>query len=301
MNRNSPWMILLGAAVLVALLLGLLLLPSLRKPAGRRAAAPGARPSPEAAPGSSPAGPRATQGSTFWKMASGYEVVLDPYVEVECRVFQSPDYRGLLLLATQTDVAFLLDLSTRRVSTLPSSDVTPRVNGLILPNDVALTPAGTFEQRGADLWFRVGEGSVLISPQPPLVGEVTLEKLLQVKKEYAATAQAYTPEPTALATIRGCSRPTQIVVFFGTWCPHCRKYMPAFLRTMELARNPRFAVRYFAVDEEFTNPHDEIWKYDAHVAPTIILLRDGRELGRIKERPMKSIELDLAEILKNNP
>ena len=261
----------------------------------------GAAAGPAGGGGPPAAGAPAPPPGTFWKMASGYEVVLDPFVDVECHIFQSPDFQRLLLVAEKTDVAFLLDLKSHRVSTLPSSAVVPQLNGLILPNGVSTSPAGIFVQKGADLSFKVGEGSVLISPRPPLVGEVTLKTILETKKEYAAAARAYTPGPEGLAALRDCRKSTEIVVFFGTWCPHCRKWMPAFLRTMELAGNPRLTVRYIAVDEELNNPHDEIWKYNAHVVPTFIVLRGGKELGRIRERPMKTIEQDLAEILINNP
>jgi len=57
-------------------------------------------------------------------------------------------------------------------------------------------------------------------------------------------------------------------------------------------------VRYIGVDRQKKDPEGLAAQYDFQRIPTFIVLQDGKEIGRIVERPEVSLEQDLAKILE---
>ena len=58
-----------------------------------------------------------------------------------------------------------------------------------------------------------------------------------------------------------------------------------------------FKVRYVAVDREKKDPAGETAKSDVRYVPTFIVVRDGREVGRIVETSPHGVEADLLALL----
>ncbi len=89
------------------------------------------------------------------------------------------------------------------------------------------------------------------------------------------------------------------MVFFGTWCGFCKRWLPRFLATLDAAANPDIQVRFIGVSETGGEPKADIKQYRVTETPTFIVRQDGREIGRIEAEPTSaSIEEDLAAILK---
>jgi thiol-disulfide isomerase/thioredoxin len=87
------------------------------------------------------------------------------------------------------------------------------------------------------------------------------------------------------------------IVFFGTWCPDSRREVPHFLKIADSAGVPEGRIRLYAVDRSKKGPDDLTDKYGIDRVPTFIMLRDGREVGRIVEYPRTTLEGDLLAIL----
>jgi thiol-disulfide isomerase/thioredoxin len=88
-----------------------------------------------------------------------------------------------------------------------------------------------------------------------------------------------------------------VEIFLGTWCPDCRQHVSAYLKIMDMVRNPMFRTTYTGVprDREARGPYIE-GKNIERLPTFIVLLRD-QEIGRIIETPSKSVEEDLWEML----
>jgi thiol-disulfide isomerase/thioredoxin len=230
-----------------------------------------------------------------WQEARGFEAT-PVGSEEPLLVYQSRDFQKLLVVPLAGDEAWVLDLAGKRVAGIPRGRLSITGNGAEVSSARA-TSRGTFTKTGADILFQAGDLDIRVGPWAPLTGDVPLETLLSKKKEYAEAAAAYEPDPGALARIGGESRPLEVVAFFGTWCSSCRKYLPALIRSLEMAENPRLAVRYIAVDENLSTPKEEIERHRVHVTPTFVVLEGGREIGRIEGTPRSTVEKDLAAIL----
>lgn len=251
-------------------------------------------------PGGGTAARKGSDSETFavpsdWDEARGFEATPvgseEPFL-----VYQSRDFQNLLVVPLTGEAAWILDLAGKRVASIPRGRLSITGTGAVVSSAVA-SPMGAFTKTGADILFQADSLDIRVGPWAPLTGEMSLETILARKKEYGEAAAAYVPDPGALVRIAEDSRTLEIVAFFGTWCSSCRKYLPAMIRSLEMAGNPRLTVRYIGVDENLTTPKEEIDRHKVHVTPTFVVLDGGRELGRIEGIPKTTVEKDLAAIL----
>ncbi|MCG9740364.1 thioredoxin family protein [Shewanella insulae] len=130
-----------------------------------------------------------------------------------------------------------------------------------------------------------------------LTGEVQAQTLVTELDDFTQGYKSYQVDEAAIAPLKSLKAPTEIVVIIGTWCPDCHRETPRFIRIMEAANNPNIKVTYIGVDRKKQDPEGLAAKYDFTRIPTFIVKQDGKEIGRIVERPETSLEVDLAKIL----
>ena len=85
------------------------------------------------------------------------------------------------------------------------------------------------------------------------------------------------------------------VLFYASWCPFCRDFLPFFEKTLRKKREKSFSVR---LDDE-TNL---LWeKYDIEVVPTVILFEGERVLTKLNGVSGVGLaERQLEEFLQNS-
>lgn len=131
-----------------------------------------------------------------------------------------------------------------------------------------------------------------------LTGEVQAQTLVTELEDFVQGYAEYQVDTKAIEPLKQLQTPTEIVVIIGTWCPDCHRETPRFIRIIEALNNPNFKVSYIGVDRKKQDPEGLAAKYDFTRIPTFIVKQDGKEIGRIVERPEISLEVDLAKILK---
>ena len=92
-----------------------------------------------------------------------------------------------------------------------------------------------------------------------------------------------------------------MVVFLGTWCDDSHYLIPRFEKVLQTINYPAAKITMYGVDRAKTTKNGDEKKYGVTLVPTIILFKDGKEVGRITETVKKSIEEDLAEIISYPP
>jgi len=203
----------------------------------------------------------------------------------------------MLLVLEDRPAAFVLDLAAASVFEIPRDSVRIGENGEADIGGAQIELLTGLDQKEGILSFTADESAIAVCPTPPLIGQTDLARILALKPTYATHAKEYIPDAKSIAALKGVSVDTQVHVFFGTWCVLCKKIVPAFIRTMEVAGNSKIHVTYYGVDEDLTEPKQEIKQHSLSKTPTFIVTRGGRELGRIEEKAAASIEADLASIL----
>jgi len=136
-----------------------------------------------------------------------------------------------------------------------------------------------------------------------LLGEVTQEEV----STYVAAKWGNHKSPDgekwrqAVAELAEAVGNTKLEVFFGTWCHDSEREVPRLLDVLaELERTHRelaLDVRWVAVDGEKRLPVEEVQTHRIRQLPTLVLSRQGTELGRIVQRAPRGLETDLRRLL----
>ncbi len=145
--------------------------------------------------------------------------------------------------------------------------------------------------------FVLGGLTLVLGPGEPLLGDQSPAALLARMPEYRRNAARYAPGKGDLALLRRVRGPVEVLVLFGTWCPHCERFVPRLIRVVQdLGKVPGLTFRFVGLTGEIAN--DELArKYGVDGVPTAIVLRDGREIGRIYGAAWEHPEAALTAIL----
>jgi thiol-disulfide isomerase/thioredoxin len=136
---------------------------------------------------------------------------------------------------------------------------------------------------------------------PPLLGDRTLDDLVQALPEYRRGAVRYVPNAGALAALRRVKQPTTLLVFFGSWCPHCEQAVPRLVRVLEEIHGAPITATFHGV------PHDDRWddplieRFHIVGLPTAIVQREEKEVGRLEGEGWTAPEKALADLLATAP
>jgi hypothetical protein len=143
---------------------------------------------------------------------------------------------------------------------------------------------------------------IVIRSHPGLTGELNEDKVWEAVPVWRAKMDAYTPDAAAVAAIKAIDKDTNVTLIFGTWCGDSKMYVPRLVKALHLANNPKLKVKLVGIDNQFNQPIDVIQPRKLINVPTVIVERDGHEIGRIIETPATgSAEGDLAAILNEKP
>ena len=110
----------------------------------------------------------------------------------------------------------------------------------------------------------------------------------------------YKPKKKPISYLREHLKDYTIVVFMGTWCDDSHNIIPKLEKTLQQIDYPLSRVTMYGVDRAKTTKNGENKTYNITRVPTIILLKGGKEAGRITETVEKSVEADLAAIIEKD-
>ena len=95
-----------------------------------------------------------------------------------------------------------------------------------------------------------------------------------------------------------------ILVFMGTWCGDSRREVPRFYKILEAANFPVKQLTTVAVSSASNlykqSPQHEEKGLNIHRVPTFIFYKNGKEVNRIVEHPVNSLEEDIFTIIEDN-
>ena len=92
-------------------------------------------------------------------------------------------------------------------------------------------------------------------------------------------------------------RDMDFVIMFGTWCHDSKREVPRMLRNLDSAGVTTEQISLIGVDTNKEEPKGQEKTYNLRNTPTLILLKNGEEVGRIIERPNVSLEADLINLM----
>lgn len=118
-------------------------------------------------------------------------------------------------------------------------------------------------------------------------------------KWYVPNQKAYTPNATAQALLSKNKDSVQLLVFMGTWCEDSQFIIPKLFALTDAAGFSNDHITLIGVDRQKKTLGHLSDALNITNVPTIIVLKKGKELGRVIEYGKSgSFDKDLAEILQ---
>ena len=133
-----------------------------------------------------------------------------------------------------------------------------------------------------------------------LVGKTTRQSLRQnpYAEWFEKNYEAYHPGKQITARLKPLINQYDFEIYMGTWCGDSRRHVPVFFKVIDQSGYHKKPVIY-TVPRKYKS-YKPAQKKNIIRVPTFIVLKNGREIGRIIEYPMESIEKDLLKIIHGN-
>lgn len=117
---------------------------------------------------------------------------------------------------------------------------------------------------------------------------------------YADNLRAYTPNAAALEGLQKQKDSIQLLVFMGTWCDDSHNIIPKFYSLLDSAGFSNDRVTLVGVDRQKRTFSHLAEALNIKNVPTIIVLKNGKEAGRVVEFGKYGLfDMELGEILNS--
>ena len=114
---------------------------------------------------------------------------------------------------------------------------------------------------------------------------------------YNANYSDYKVDETLVDELTVLSKGVEIKTFMGTWCEDSQRETPNFYKLLEAINFKENKHSLYAVSKEKTTPQEFEKDLNITNVPTFIFYKDGKEINRIVEYPIESLEKDMLNIL----
>lgn len=134
---------------------------------------------------------------------------------------------------------------------------------------------------------------------PILTGIQTREAISAVPYDswFAPTYATYSSDKETLDAAKPLLNGVTIKIFMGTWCEDSQREVPHFYKIVDILKIDKKHIELITVDEDKVTPAHLEDGFDITNVPTFIFYKDGKEMNRIVESPVISLEKDMLRIL----
>lgn len=108
----------------------------------------------------------------------------------------------------------------------------------------------------------------------------------------------YKPNADCVANLTAVKDTVQFIVFIGTWCEDSHNVYPQFLKLLNQVGFDKKRLTIIGVDRNKTTLGSLCQALNVTKAPTILVLKAGKEIGRVEEYGKYGVyDKELAEVL----
>ena len=140
---------------------------------------------------------------------------------------------------------------------------------------------------------------LLLSLSLSAMEKITRDQILGAGDDWKRNYAEYEIDEEVLDKIKkALDEGLKIDVYLGLWCKDSVNNVPKFIKIIDALEAKDLTVNYFTV-ERSDKQDTQYFVSDLKVerVPTFIFYRDGSEIGRIIENPVKSMIEDFLDIL----
>lgn len=120
-------------------------------------------------------------------------------------------------------------------------------------------------------------------------------------KWFAENKDIYTPTESIVKVFYNQKDSVSYLLFGGTWCSDTHYVIPRFYKIIEQAKIDKSRISFFALDRTKNDAAHFASNFKILHVPTIIILKNGKEIGRVVEYGTSGrFDEELAAIFKNH-
>ena len=140
-----------------------------------------------------------------------------------------------------------------------------------------------------------------------MVGKITKEGLENEPYQtwFKSGYASYQVDEQMVRMFKKSLKKHEVKLFLGTWCGDSKREVPRILKILTEGGFPTEQLEIVALDRRKEHykksPTGEEKGWDIIKVPTLLFLKDGKEVNRIVESPVESLEEDMAQILLGKP
>jgi len=124
-----------------------------------------------------------------------------------------------------------------------------------------------------------------------MLGIVSQERLLAKKDVFRENYNDFVLNDSDRATVENWPSHLRIDIYFGSWCHDSEREVPQMLSILE--GNNAVSFQLIAIDYNKTDPQQLAIAAGIKFTPTFVVFLGDKEIGRIVERPTKSLVDDI--------
>ncbi|WP_431137202.1 thioredoxin family protein [Psychroserpens mesophilus] len=121
---------------------------------------------------------------------------------------------------------------------------------------------------------------------------------------FSKNHEAYEVDQATIESIGSKLKDYHITLFMGTWCGDSKLEVPRFYKILEACNFPEEQLTVIALSQKSNMYKQSPNHYEAglniHRVPTFIFYKNRKEINRIVEHPVESLEKDVLNIITSN-
>ena len=125
------------------------------------------------------------------------------------------------------------------------------------------------------------------------LGDISQAELLERHEVFKRNYDAY----EVTVGIDGLPADLKVKILFGTWCHDSEREVPRMLKLLAASGVKESNISLISLDIRKEEPEGRAKALDVRFTPTFIFFSDDVELGRIIERPVESLQSDIAAMV----
>jgi len=135
--------------------------------------------------------------------------------------------------------------------------------------------------------------------KPMLIGETNRSafELPEFSDWYTAEYNSYEPDEFFMEQINQLNDSVTVQIFMGTWCSDSRREVPRFLKMFDITDFEPNQLEIVNLNRKMKSLVRSERNKNIEFVPTFIIYELDKEIGRIVEYPIVTLESDLLNIL----